>query len=150
MPKPFFFLCVSLSLYACRVSAPQADDRLDETSQKSIPAGQTAPFLKECAHLINNELQLACSKEAVVKHLQALLQYPEEAIKKGLSGEVLVAVLVAENGHITDAKIIQGVHPLVNREAIRAVRQLPLFVPATKAGLVHPSWVEIPVNFELQ
>ena len=62
------------------------------------------------------------------------MRYPEEAIKKKLSGRVMVSFVVGSDGVVKDVKVLRGVDPLLDAEAVRVVSSSPKWTPATKDG----------------
>lgn len=61
----------------------------------------------------------------IVGGLGALLdrvEYPEEAEKARLEGEVLVGFVVDAEGRVAEAEVLRGVHPLLDAAALDAVR----------------------------
>lgn len=62
------------------------------------------------------------------------LHYPDEAVKKGLQGTVIVQMVVERDGTPTHFKVIREVDPLLDNEALRVAKLLPKFVPAQKDG----------------
>ena len=66
--------------------------------------------------------------------VQKNLQYPPDAIDKGISGEVKVQFIVTENGLVEDVKIKVGIDPILDNEAIRIIRSSPRWKPGKKNG----------------
>ena len=62
------------------------------------------------------------------------MQYPEEALKKNLSGRVMVSFVVGSDGVIRNVKVLRGVDPILDAEAVRVVSSSPKWTPATKDG----------------
>jgi protein TonB len=67
--------------------------------------------------------------QAVNQHFKDLqergLFYPEEAIARGLEGEVLVLIVIDEGGRVVAARLEQGSgHRILDDAALRAVRSL--------------------------
>ena len=67
--------------------------------------------------------------QAIRQHLKKLDDsgqfYPEEAIARGLEGEVLVLIIIDESGQVTAARVEQGSgHRILDEAALRAVRSL--------------------------
>lgn len=62
---------------------------------------------------------------------------------------VYVEALIDKEGKIDQGsiRIAQSVSPLLDAEAIRLVKLLPSFNPATKNSEAVPEWVKIPVKF---
>ncbi len=73
--------------------------------------------------------------------------YPDEALRAGVQGVVLVQALVRKDGTVGDVKVIQSI-PLLDLAAIQAVRQW-IFKPARAKGEPVSVWVAIPVKFTL-
>jgi protein TonB len=87
--------------------------------------------------------------QAVRRHLEDLqergLFYPEEAIARGLEGEVLVLIVIDESGRVVAARVEQGSgHRLLDDAALRAVRSLRS-LPADA-----PRDALLPVRFRLR
>ena len=51
--------------------------------------------------------------------------YPEEAKKAGIEGRVYTRFTITKEGKLTNVKIIRGVHPLLDEEAIRVIESAP-------------------------
>lgn len=87
--------------------------------------------------------------QAVRRHIEDLqergLFYPEEAIARGLEGEVLVLIVIDEGGRVIAARVEQGSgHRLLDEAALRAVRSLRS-LPADA-----PREALLPVRFRLR
>lgn len=87
--------------------------------------------------------------QAVSQHLRKLDAsgqfYPEEAIARGLEGEVLVLIIISEDGQVTAARVEQGSgHRILDDAALRAVRSLRS-LPADA-----PREALLPVRFRLR
>lgn len=70
--------------------------------------------------------------------------YPEEAIARGLEGEVLVLMILDAAGQVVAARVEQGSgHPILDDAAVRSVRALSS-IPADA-----PREILLPVRFRL-
>jgi TonB family protein len=79
------------------------------------------------------------------------LRYPDYAVDNGLSGTVIVGVVVDENGTITDYGIVQSVAPSLDAEALRVVKLFLIeFVPAEKNGKKIKARYQLPIVFRMQ
>lgn len=86
----------------------------------------------------------------MMKFLIDNIVYPEEAMKKGESGRCIVQFIVDKSGKVRDAKVMRGVSPSLDKEALRVVNKLPDFKPGTTGGKpVSVSYV-VPVQFKLK
>ncbi len=77
------------------------------------------------------------------------LKYPEEAKVKKLSGKVYVSFILDETGKVTNAKVVKGVDPLLDKEALRVVNLLPQWEPGKDEGKPVKVSYTIPVKFSL-
>ncbi|MBP5482683.1 MAG: energy transducer TonB [Bacteroidales bacterium] len=52
-------------------------------------------------------------------------QYPEEAKEAGIQGRVYTQFTITKEGKLTNVKLLKGVHPLLDEEAIRVIESAP-------------------------
>lgn len=81
--------------------------------------------------------------------IRSVLQYPEEARAGHVSGIVTVTVLVRADGSVADMAVIGGSHPLLDDEALRAVRAIPRWRPGRLHNRLEDRWAQIAVTFRL-
>lgn len=74
--------------------------------------------------------------------------YPEIARRSQLEGTVIVKVLVGPDGLVKDAQVVQGVHPLLDREALQAARRWT-FYPGKQRNIPVKAWMAVPFVFRL-
>lgn len=78
------------------------------------------------------------------------VKYPPEAIKKGTQGKVYVSFVVAKDGSVSNAKVVRGVDPLIDAEALRVVNAMPKWTPGKQSGKDVAVQFTVPINFVLQ
>lgn len=88
-------------------------------------------------------------KLAMDEFIAKTLEYPKEASKKGVSGNVHVAYSVNENGDVTDAKVTRGIGTGCDEEALRVVRLLK-FRRVRNAGSHIMLHTAIVIHFRLK
>ncbi len=86
---------------------------------------------------------------ALKAFLQANLTYPLEANVKGIEGRVLVSFVVNRDSTITDIKVVEKVHPLLDEEAVRVIKLMPKWEPGKKDGKAVRVRFSLPVTFRL-
>ncbi len=84
-----------------------------------------------------------------VKALQDEVEYPNFAKKAGIEGRVFVKFVVNEKGNVVNPKVTRGVHKLLNKEALRAVKKLDC-KPGQQRGQKVKVEMSLPVTFKLQ
>jgi protein TonB len=73
-----------------------------------------------------------------------------EAKQKGYQGKVLLKVEVLPNGRVGEIEVKESSgYEVLDRSALETVKKWR-FIPATKGGVSIPSWVHIPITFQLQ
>lgn len=87
---------------------------------------------------------------ACMKWLSENVKYPAEAVEKGIKGKVIVQFVVTKDGKITDAEVARSVDPLLDAEALRAIRYMPDWEPAQRDGQNIAVKYSLPIAFSLQ
>jgi TonB family protein len=75
-------------------------------------------------------------------------QYTEDARKNQITGTVVLKVVFASNGGVTNIRTVSGLPYGLTERAIAAARQIK-FVPATKDGHPVSMWMQLEYNFNL-
>lgn len=75
-------------------------------------------------------------------------QYTEDARKNQVTGTVVLKVVFASNGSVTNIRTVSGLPYGLTERAIAAARQIK-FVPATKDGHQVSMWMQLEYNFNL-
>jgi periplasmic protein TonB len=78
------------------------------------------------------------------------LRYPEIALEMEIEGVVYVGFIVEIDGSISNIKIIHGVHAILDKEAIRVIKKMPKWEPATERMRNVRSQQSIPFKFNLK
>lgn len=85
----------------------------------------------------------------------ALMKYFEENMRwidtgSDISGRVIVQFKIAKDGTVKDPKVIKGLAPEFDEEALRLVRGMPKWIPGKIAGKVVETTYTVPVRFMLR
>jgi len=91
-------------------------------------------------------------KEALANFIASNINYPVEAKAEKAEGRVVVSVVVSSTGKVKNAKIIRGIHPALDAEAMRVIGLLPLqpdWKPGKEKGVAVDVAVTVPVEFKL-
>jgi len=75
--------------------------------------------------------------------------YTEDARQRGLSGDVVLEIVVRRDGSVGDVKILRGLASGLNDRAVQAVRQWR-FAPARRLGTPVDVVVEVAVEFKIR
>jgi protein TonB len=78
------------------------------------------------------------------------LVYPEIAKSNGVQGRVTLQFTIATDGSVTKVKVVRGVDPSLDQEAIRLVSSSPKWKPGKQRGMVVPVTYTFPVIFQIR
>ena len=87
---------------------------------------------------------------ALMQWLSDHINYPEDATKSHIQGRVIVRFVIETDGSINNVELVQGVHPSLDKEAIRVIESMPQWVPGTQNGKLVAVYYTIPIVFKLQ
>lgn len=123
------------------------DERLD-TSSSPTPPDQEEEEEEEP----EDEIFVAVEKSPDCGGLEAVqkqLEYPSLAQKAGIEGRVIVQFVVNEEGKVTNPTVISGVHNLLDKAAVKAVKQLDCTAGEQRGRPVKVR-MSMPVLFRLE
>jgi periplasmic protein TonB len=89
-------------------------------------------------------------QDAFRRFIAENLRYPQIAAENGIQGRVFVQFVVNEDGSVSDAKVVRGVDPSLDREALRVVMSSPRWTPGRQRGQPVRVAFTFPINFVLQ
>ncbi len=78
------------------------------------------------------------------------LKYPQAAIDNGIQGKVLVDFIIDEKGKVRDVKVLKGVDPLLDAEAVKVVEASPDWKPARVRGEKVKCEMSLYIEFRLE
>jgi protein TonB len=76
------------------------------------------------------------------------LQYPEAALKAGISGTVLVNYTIDLQGNVQNIRVMQGLSPECDAEAVRVTSLLKGWSPGVRHGKPVNITISMPVEFK--
>jgi len=86
---------------------------------------------------------------AMYAFLKSNLAYPEIPRINGIGGQVWVEFVVEKDGGISNVKVLAGVHPELDKEAVRVVKMLPKWTPGEQLGKPVRCLYRIPIKFTI-
>ena len=86
----------------------------------------------------------------LMQYLSKNIKYPTIAQENGTQGRVTVQFVVNRDGSIVDAKVLRGVDPYLDKEAIRVISSMPKWKPGMQRGKAVRVKYTVPVMFGLQ
>ena len=87
--------------------------------------------------------------QGLFEYMQNNVNYPKEAKNQKIEGRVIVSFIVEKDGSISEVHPLTAVHPLLDKEAIRLVNEMPRWKPGTEKGKAVRVSFALPVSFKL-
>lgn len=78
------------------------------------------------------------------------LRYPPEAMNNGLQGTVVCQFIVEKDGSISNVSVLRSVDPLLDKEAVRVIENMPKWAPGKQDGKPVRVKFTLPIKFQLQ
>ncbi|MBO7418990.1 MAG: M56 family metallopeptidase [Bacteroidaceae bacterium] len=88
--------------------------------------------------------------KALLDYLSTNVRYPESAKQAGISGRVTTQFVVGEDGAIRDVKVLRGVSPDLDAEAVRVMSSMPKWSPGKQEGKPVAVRYTVPITFNAQ
>jgi TonB family protein len=126
--------------------APLIQDKPKKDSQIKYVDPKTG---KEVYTVVEKQPFFPGGHEGYVKFLVDNIKYPEEAIKKSVTGTVYVTFVVEETGAVTNVKILRGIGSGCDEEALRVVKMMPNWNPGLEKGRPVAVQFNLPIKFNL-
>ena len=84
------------------------------------------------------------------KWVYAYLKYPQEAVKNGIQGRVLVDFIIDKKGKVKNVQVLKGANPLLDAEAVKVVSASPDWKPGRVRGEKVETELSVYVEFRLE
>lgn len=91
----------------------------------------------------------AGGQAALMKFLSENMRYPQIDIETGTQGRVICTFVVEKDGSITDIKVLRGLSPSIDKEAIRVISEMPAWKPGFQNGKAVRVKFTLPIQFRL-
>jgi hypothetical protein len=87
--------------------------------------------------------------EALSLFIRQQTRYPKAALANGIKGKVVLEFTISKRGRIKMVKVIESVHPLLDKEARRIVQSMPRWIPGKQNEKSVVVKCTIPITFSL-
>lgn len=87
--------------------------------------------------------------ESIYKYIQANLRYPAKARRTGIQGTVDLEFWITEDGTVENLVVSKGVHMLLDKEAMRVLRNLKFSSPPMRNGKPQKICAKFPLRYKL-
>ena len=104
-----------------------------DMNEAKIPSPETSD-IDEVAEFVGMDLKAYLASEIV---------YPPRAYKYYVQGRVYVQFVINEDGSISNALVVIGLDKDLDKEALRIIRNMPDWKPASKDGRVSTHYIHM-------
>lgn len=115
-----------------------------------LPTAPPKEEVDEIFEFVEEPTEFPGGQAELNKYLSKSIRYPEIAIDNGIQGRVVVTFVIERNGKPSNVKVLRGVDPSLDKEAIRVVESMPAWKPGMQQGKPVRQRFNLPVVFRLQ
>lgn len=134
------------------LSIAELTDNLSEEELKNAKRFNTVdklPLFNNCKTGKKGDM-FDCFNEQMMKHIEKHFNYPTDAVRNMIEGEIWVRFVIDQNGDVRNIKTLGPKNTeILNEEAKRVVTKLPRFTPAKIDGKPVAVKYGFPINFSL-
>jgi protein TonB len=116
---------------------------LDTTTKSTDIAGKVFVVVEQMPAFPGGDKKL-------FKFLKKNIKYPKEARRKEIEGRVYISFVIDEQGMVQDVRVIKGVSPELDEEAVRVVKLMPKWTPGSQKGKPIKVQYTLPIIFHLK
>lgn len=130
---------------------PEPEEEQEEIVRGKIPApvDTIRPINndeKVMTGVVEFQPQFPGGMEACKQFIKENLRYPDT--ESDVQGRVIVSFMVERDGSLSDIKVVKGLAPEFDEEALRVVKMMPKWVPARTGGKTTVVRYNIPISFK--
>jgi periplasmic protein TonB len=113
----------------------------------------TAPVKQEeddsIFEIVENPASFPGGMDKFYEYLKKNLVYPKDAKRMDIQGKVFISFVVGKDGALSDIKVVKGIHPSCDAEALRVLQASPAWQPAKQRGKPVRYRMTVPIVFKL-
>ncbi len=109
-----------------------------------------APVEEEVFDMVEQAPQFPGGPAELMAWLGKNIRYPVIAQENGIQGRVTCQFVVGSDGSVRDIKVMRGVDPSLDKEAVRVIQSMPKWIPGRQNGKAVSVRYTLPVTFKLQ
>lgn len=99
--------------------------------------------------VVEHQPEFPGGQSAMMKYITDNLRYPDIP-GDGIQGRVICTFIVEKDGSISDVKVVKGVDPSLDKEAVRMIESMPKWKPGMHSEQAVRTRFSLPVTFRLQ
>ena len=117
----FFILIAFLfSVYSCKSSKTMVENSDIDIENSDLGVVIGINFVEE-----KPLFQGKNPDESFRNYVNSNIRYPIKAAEKGITGRVIVEFIIEKDGSVSNAKVVQSAHPLLDNEVLGVITRCP-------------------------
>ena len=133
-----------------KMTSTKKDDMTVNQVDWQKKASNSEPQEKVIFQVVEEMPQFPGGMGEAMKFLAKNMKYPVAAQQAKIEGRVIVQFVVEKDGSVSDVKVMRGVSPELDAEAIRVVSMMPKVIPGKQRGKAVDVKYTMPIMFRLQ
>ena len=121
-----------------------------EEAMKAEKQKKETPQEKVIFQVVEQMPEFPGGMQKAMEFLGKNIKYPVAAQEAKIEGRVIVQFVVERDGSVSNAKVMRGVNPELDAEAIRVVSIMPKWNPGKQRGKAVAVKYTMPIMFRLQ
>jgi TonB family protein len=138
----------------CNATMIIEDDKIPSTEYKKMFASELSQkpgSVKTTAKTVVEVMpEFPGGDIALMKYLSSNLHYPDQAKIHNVQGRVYVNFIISSRGKVLFPYVVRGIGSGCDQEAIRIIKNMPLWKPGKQNGKAVPVRFNVPVKFALK
>jgi TonB family protein len=134
-----------ITAFSCSGSRKAAGVQTGQPEQHPLPP----PRKPQIYVVVEDMPDFPGGDSALMQYIYTNVRYPAEAKAKGIQGRVIIRFCVTSTGAVDSIHVLRGVHPLLDIEAVRVVKDMPDWTPGKQGGEPVNVWYSVPITFAL-
>jgi len=94
--------------------------------------------------------QFPGGESELLNYISKQLNYPGIARRNGIQGKVICRFIITRTGRIEKPEVVRSLDPACDKEALRVLRSMPVFIPGKQNGVNVDVYYTLPVIFRLE
>ena len=127
--------CFALNVQATGNGLKENMDTNEENNNRVFECTEEPPYFKG-------------GQKGLNRWLSGHLRYPEEALKYGVEGQVVVQFTIEKDGSVDYVEVLKSASPELDAEVMRVVKLMPKWSPLKWNRVPHRAKLVLPITFK--
>ena len=157
----YFFLILLVTGFTSCLHKHKSSNNSNIIREMPLPDVNVTSYSPEVHHkeVLNDEKiysvveqmpQFPGGESELLNYISKQLNYPGIARRNGIQGKVICRFIITRTGRIEKPELVRSLDPACDKEALRVLRTMPVFIPGKQNGVNVDVYYTLPVLFKLK